>query len=67
MARILRAQQINRAMGGIAVLPWELDQLPEEWLLAFELLNDDLPVMREGMRELDAAFEKSKARFNRKQ
>lgn len=67
MARILIAQQINRTLGGIAVLPWELDQLPEEWELAFEMLIDDLPKMRSGMQELDAAFERSKAKFARRQ
>lgn len=61
------AQRINRVMGGVAVMPWELDVMPDEWLQAFEAISDDLPKMRSGMAQADAAFERVKARLSRKQ
>jgi hypothetical protein len=54
-------------MGGVAVLPWDLDQVPEEWLMAFEVLSDDLPKMRKGFQQLDDTFKSVTARFERKQ
>ena len=35
---ILVAEQINRRNGGALVAPWELEQLPDEWLDAYQVL-----------------------------
>lgn len=60
LVQISRAQRINRAMGGIVVLPWEVDQVPDEWLMAFEALSDRLPRLEHGMQQLDQAWERAK-------
>ncbi len=49
------------------MLPWEIHQLPEEWMWGFRTLIDELPEMRKGYQQLDDAFERTKARFARKQ
>ncbi len=46
------------------VAPWEVDQLPDEWMLAFDALSEDLPRASEGMRQLDEAFERAKERVS---
>jgi hypothetical protein len=43
LIRIIRAQKINRVVGGAAVMPWEVDELPDEWMDAFTGIADDLP------------------------
>lgn len=66
ISRILRAQRINRLLGGVVVLPWELDEIPDDWLTAFELLSDDMPRLQKGLTALDAAFSRAKAKFTKK-
>jgi hypothetical protein len=51
---ILRAQRINGIMGGAFVSPWEVEDLPGEWLDAFDALAVDLPQMRKGQAEVEA-------------
>lgn len=45
MIRIIRAQKINQVVGGAAVMPWEVDELPDEWMDAFTGMVDDLPAV----------------------
>lgn len=45
MIRIIRAQKINQVIGGAAVMPWEVDELPEEWLDLFTGMVDELPAV----------------------
>jgi hypothetical protein len=45
LIKIIRAQQINHVVGGAAVMPWEVDELPEEWLDLFTGMVDELPAM----------------------
>jgi hypothetical protein len=63
----MRAQQINRTLGGLAVMPWEVDEIPDEWLAAFESLADELPQMQRGRAQLDAAFARATGKYNRRQ
>ena len=43
LARIFRAQKINQAMGGLAVMPWQVDGIDDDWLEVFRALADELP------------------------
>lgn len=54
MAKILRAREINEAFGGLVVMPWEVDELPEEWTDAVRALMEELPRMRNGRKEAEA-------------
>lgn len=40
---IMLAQQINRLSGGALVAPWELEQWPDEWLDAYQILWRGVP------------------------
>lgn len=40
---IMLAEQINRRSGGALVAPWELEQLPDEWLDAYDILLRGVP------------------------
>lgn len=51
MIRIIRAQKVNQVVGGAAVMPWEVDELPEEWLDLFSGMVDELPRMNEMVKE----------------
>ncbi|MBS4061462.1 MAG: hypothetical protein KG029_13770 [Bacteroidetes bacterium] len=39
--RISLARMINRQCGGAVVAPWDVDDLPNDWLDAFRLLESD--------------------------
>lgn len=39
--RISLARMINRQCGGAVVAPWDVDELPNDWLDAFRLLESD--------------------------
>lgn len=58
MAKILRAREINEAFGGLVVMPWEVDDLPDEWLDAIRALMEELPRMRQGRNEAEAVKQK---------
>ena len=53
LLRIDRAKLINSIMGGIAVLPWEIDELPDEWIVPFEALLTDYSEARKSMVEIE--------------
>jgi hypothetical protein len=56
LAAILQAQAINRQSGGALVGPWDLDQLPEEWLMAYQELQL-LPQKQQEIQRLEAFFD----------
>jgi hypothetical protein len=55
---IVKAQRINQMLGGMAVYPWELGMLPDEWMDAFMMMAFSMPKMREGRKQVDDAFER---------
>jgi len=61
LARILRAQKINRLSGGALVAPWEVDELSDEWLDAYAALDRDLPARQEAQAKVAAAFARFRA------
>lgn len=54
LVAILQAQLVNRLMGGVMVTPWNVDELPNDWLDAFDALVWELPSMREGQAKINA-------------
>ena len=53
LGAIFLARSINEQVGGALVAPWEVAQLPGDWLDAFSLLRTDLTRMRQNLREFD--------------
>jgi len=51
LIRIIRAQKINQVVGGAAVMPWEVDELPEEWIDLFNGMVDELPAVTQMVEE----------------
>ena len=60
---IFRAQKVNRILGGLAVMPWDVGLLNDDWLDAFSALVDDLP----RAQAMVSAQEKSQAQWLKKQ
>lgn len=58
IARIVTARRINQTVGGLLVAPWELDELPDEWLDAFMGMGSDLASFREGKAKVEDIFSK---------
>lgn len=58
VADILRANEINRICGGAVISPWEIDDLPMDWLDTFEGLAVDLPKMRKGQGQVESFKER---------
>ncbi len=56
LVAIAQAQQINRLAGGALVAPWEVSQLPDEWLEAFRE-TDEIPRRRQEKARLEQIFE----------
>lgn len=62
LGQILRAQHVNQTLGGVVVLPWEVDDLPSEWQDAFDALAVWLPRKVRNERKVQAATEAVKKR-----
>jgi hypothetical protein len=58
LVNYLMAQRINQASGGAFVAPWEVDQLPDEWIDAASALVDDLPGMMQSRQQVKAVVDK---------
>lgn len=54
LIQIFKARKINSVLGGAAVMPWEVNEWPKEWIDAICSLVDDLP----GMEEMERARQK---------
>lgn len=53
LASILMAKQINQALGGAFVAPWEVDQLDECLVDALRGLVEDLPEYKKNIQKVD--------------
>lgn len=53
LAAIYTAQNVNAALGGQYVTPWDVGQLPQEWIDACIAMSADLPKMKANMKEMD--------------
>lgn len=60
--KILQAQAVNQVLGGVVVTPWNVDELPDEWLDAFQMFAKDLKDMVAQRQEA----ERVKARLKKK-
>lgn len=59
----LIARRINTYIGGGVIAPWEVDQLPEEWLDAINGLTIELPGMAKGYQQINEYLEKWRAQW----
>lgn len=50
---ILQAQAINQVLGGLVVMPWEVEELPDEWIDALRMFAVDLPKMERQRKEVE--------------
>ena len=55
MAQMLRTKQVNSVLG-TNLAPWEIDQVPEEWLSAAEMWATEYPKAVEWQRQIDASL-----------
>ncbi len=62
----LQARQVNQAAGGTVIAPWEVDELPEEWLDAAEALIVETVEMRQGYAEIEDHLGKWRAEHRQK-
>ena len=53
VADILAARKFNLMLGGALIAPWQLADIPDEWLMATTMLTDGLPKMRAGFSEIE--------------
>ena len=58
IANIFLAQAINRMSGGVVVRPWEIDDLTEEWKLAFRKLAYDWPQLENNVNKQKAEMDR---------
>jgi hypothetical protein len=58
--KISLARTINQYLGGAVILPWEVDQLTEEWTDTILGLAVDLNEYQHGMQQVDDLFAKWK-------
>ncbi len=60
LAAVYLARMINQQLGGALVGPWDVEDLPEEWLDVFRGLSRDLPAMRAGKAQVAKTVEELK-------
>lgn len=58
LAAFLIAQHVNEAAGGAVIAPWEVEELPEEWIDAARGLAVELPELRKGAAKVEDWKEK---------
>jgi hypothetical protein len=61
LAGIFKAQNVNTALGGQFVTPWDVGQLPQEWIEACMAVNNKLPEIKSGMKEMNDFLAKWKS------
>ena len=50
---VLAARKFNQASGGALIAPWQIADIPDEWLEAVAAINS-LPAMQTGIGEIEA-------------
>jgi hypothetical protein len=55
LADVLRTQEINRALG-TTLAPWDLDEIPEDWLAAVEIWTVEYPKALAWQKQIDASL-----------
>ena len=58
LTAIWMARQINEALGGPFVAPWEIGELPEEWTDAILGMKTRVAAMAQGKQQVESALEK---------
>jgi hypothetical protein len=53
----MKAQQVNRAAGGTVVAPWEVWDLPGEWIEAAVAITTRLEQARAAQRKIEQKLE----------
>ena len=53
LVKIDKARMVNSVLGGAAGMPWEIDDIPDEWLYAFEGITLRLPKMTAGLQKIE--------------
>lgn len=66
ISAIFTAQNVNAALGGQYVTPWEVGQLPQDWVDACIALSVKLPEMKKNMKEMDDFLAQWKAKNTRR-
>ena len=62
MADILLARKVNLALGGSFVTPWDVAELPDDWISAVLGFTDRLPTMKKGRSEVEKKLEEIRQR-----
>ena len=57
LVKIWLARTINSQLGGAIVAPWEVDELPGEWLDALTGMATNVPAMAAGKQKVENALE----------
>jgi hypothetical protein len=58
VAGAILARRINQAFGGPFVLPWEVADLPDEWIDTALGLTGELPALAQGRKRVEERLAK---------
>ena len=67
LAAIWMARRINEELGGAFVGPWDVNELPQEWIDAIIGIRTTVPKMMEGKALVEAAVEKWRKKISVRQ
>ena len=65
LSNLFLARNLNH-LCGTSINPWEIDQLPDEWLDAITAVNSGLHEMQNGLAQVKQAQDRIRARYGRK-
>jgi len=66
MTEIVLARNINTSLGGPFVAPWEVGELPNDWIDMVISLGGKLPRYQETRRKVENIFDKWRAEHRKK-
>ena len=64
------AKIINQSLGGIVIAPWEVDDLPQDWVDFFLGINNDFPAIQARQARIAQgfrAFEENHPQYGKRQ
>lgn len=61
IAAIWLARTINKHSGGTVIAPWQINDLPEDWIDVFVGLERDLPTLQAQQKKIKDRFAKMEA------
>ncbi len=52
LAAVILSKEINTICGGAVIAPWQISELPMDWIEIFRAVAERLPKIKQGVRKV---------------